>query len=140
MAVHLLRAGYRSATGRISARLAATQAARGANENPRTVRRVPSSSRSAVASAAQVVGDPPLGGSPLRSLSLRSQFAQALRQVTDEISAALIEGREVLRADRRAGKSARSQQAESGLSGSGLSGAGSPEPQPAEPRSPKPYS
>lgn len=86
LTAHLLRSGYRSASARIAARLAAAPAQRTADTTSRPARR-------------GRTGAPP--DAAAADLPLGRQLLESVRQVTHEISAAMEEGRQTLRADRR---------------------------------------
>lgn len=104
---YLLRSGYRSAAARVAARLAAAQAQRSAATATRTgggtTHRSPAgavSSAGGETSAASQAGRG-AGGGDVWGLSWGRELLSAVREVTDEISAALEEGRKTLRAERR---------------------------------------
>lgn len=110
MTARLLRTGYRSASARLAARLAAAAAQRatgGATRPARgdsAVRPAERGTGSAVpaATTSRKVRDP--AGSAASGgtrLSLGRQLLEAVREVTNEISATMEEGRQALRADRR---------------------------------------
>ena len=90
--LYLLRSGYRSAAARIATRLAAAQAQRSATSAPRATDGTATPLRPGAA-------DTPAGGSagPLWG----RQLLDAVREVTEEISSALEEGRRTLQAERR---------------------------------------
>ncbi len=117
---YLLRTGYRTTAARIAARLAASQAQRTATAT-RTDRGSTATGASAGAdrsgsrtgstsaaranrsgSATGTSGAEPDAAPGGADSPLRRQLLDAVREVTEEISAALAEGREALRADRKA--------------------------------------
>ena len=90
VAAYLLRSGYRSASARVAARLAATEPRRATSAAERS-----DGGSGGVAGAAS--SEPRRsGGNP----SLVHQFADAVREVTDEIFEAIEESRRTLRDDR----------------------------------------
>jgi len=104
--LYLLRSGYRSASARIAARLAAAQAQRSAPTATRTgaaARRGTEGVADSAGAATRTVSRAGRGtvGGDVRSLSRGSELLSAVRAVTDEISAALEEGGRRLRAERR---------------------------------------
>ena len=106
-ALYLLRSGYRSAAARLAARLAAAQAQRSAATATPTdgaaARGNPAGSVSGTGGATRAAsraGRAAVGGDA-RGLSWGRELLAAVREVTEEISAALEEGRRTLQADRR---------------------------------------
>lgn len=92
LTAHLLRAGYRSAAARIAARLAAAQAQRSATAAPRATDGATAPPRPVAADTA---------GSGSAGSPWGRQLLDAVREVTEEISSALEEGRRTLQAERR---------------------------------------
>ena len=89
LTAHLLRAGYRSASARIAARLAGVQAQRADTAAPRATGGTTPPRPDSAAAAGGSAGTP-----------WGRQLTDAVREVTGEISAALEERRRTLRSDR----------------------------------------
>ena len=112
LTVSLLRSGYRSASARVATRLAGAQAQRAGTATTGPARRSPTTNPATTPAEA---GGP--AGSPSRAaasgagrgasasgtagLTLGRQLLDAVREVTNEISTVMEEGRRVLRADRK---------------------------------------
>ena len=112
LTVSLLRSGYRSASARVATRLAGAQAQRAGTATTGPARRSPATNPATTPAEA---GGP--AGSPSRAaasgagrgasaigtagLTLGRQLLDAVREVTNEISTVMEEGRRVLRADRK---------------------------------------
>ena len=117
---YLLRTGYRTTAARIAARLAASQAqrtataTRAARGSTATGAASSADHRGSRTGATSTAGANRSGGATgtsgaeraaapdVADSPLRRQLLDAVREVTEEISAALTEGREALRADRKA--------------------------------------
>lgn len=91
LTMYLLRSGYRSASARLAARMASAQAQRSAGgaTRPRRGASPGGASRAGAASSAGRRADPG---------DLGARLLESIREVTREISAAMEEGRQVLRA------------------------------------------
>ncbi len=108
LTVYLLRSGYRSASARIVSRLAGAQAQRAGTASAGPARRSPATTP---AEAERPAGGPPRGAAPgtgrgasasgATGLTLGRQLLEAAREVTNEISTVMEEGRGALRADRK---------------------------------------
>ena len=108
LTVYLLRSGYRSASARIVARLAGAQAQRAGTATTGPTRRSPAT---APAEAEGPAGGPSRAAAPgtgrgasasgTTGLTLGRQLLEAAREVTNEISTVMEEGRGALRADRK---------------------------------------
>ena len=112
LTVSLLRSGYRSASARVATRLAGAQAQRASTATTGPARRSPTTNPATTPAEA---GGP--AGSPSRvaasgagrgasasgttGLTLGRQLLEAAREVTNEISTVMEEGRGALRADRK---------------------------------------
>ena len=108
LTVYLLRSGYRSTTTRIAARLAGSQAQRAGTATSDRARRGPATTPSGAgrahggssrAAASGAGGESSTGRTT--GLTLGRQLLEAVREVTTEISAAMEDGRQALRADRK---------------------------------------
>ena len=110
--MHLLRSGYRSASARIVARLAGAQAQRAGTASAGPARPSPTTGPATTpAEAERPAGGPPRGAAPATGrgasasgttgLTLGRQLLEAAREVTNEISTVMEEGRGALRADRK---------------------------------------
>ena len=103
-ALYLLRSGYRSASARVAARLAAAQAQRSTAAATRTGGGATPRSPEGAADGAgdrSRAASPAAAGGDVRGRSWGRELLAAVREVTDEISAAMEEGRQTLRAERR---------------------------------------
>ena len=116
LTVSLLRSGYRSASARVATRLAGAQAQRAGTASAGPARRSPATTP---AEAERPAGGPPRGAAPgtgrgaapgtgrgasasgATGLTLGRQLLEAAREVTNEISTVMEEGRGALRADRK---------------------------------------
>ncbi len=92
LTAHLLRTGYRSASARVAARLAAAQTQRPSGATTRATDGAATPPRRGAADTAA-------GGSA--GSPWTRQLLDSVREVTEEISAALEEGRRTLQAERR---------------------------------------
>ena len=101
LTLYLLRSGYRSASARIAARLAGTQSQRTAATATRPERRAAAGAAADAGSrGASRAGAPQTGRGGSAGLPVPRRLLEAVREVTNEISSAMTEGRRALRADR----------------------------------------